>query len=69
LRAARHEGQRRGSLNWRSAKNCCSLAVKMNSPLQSAHVSALSLVVVLYTETLLLERPQRFVLAVVDEKE
>jgi hypothetical protein len=69
LRVARQDGQRRGSLNCRSAKNSCSLAVKMNSPLQSAHVSALSVRVVVYTETLLLERPQRFVLAVVDEKE
>jgi hypothetical protein len=67
LRTALQEGQRRGSLNCRSAKKSCSLAVKTNSPLQSAQVSALSAVV--YTETLLLVRPQRFVLAVVDEKE
>jgi hypothetical protein len=68
LRAARQDGHRRGSLNWRSAKNSCSLAVKTNSELQSAQVSALSAVVV-NKETLLLGRPQRNYLAVVDERE
>jgi hypothetical protein len=68
LRTARQEGQRRGSLNWRSAKNSCSLAVNTNSELQSAQVNALSAVVV-NKETLLLVRPQRDFLAAVDEKE
>jgi len=67
LRTARQEGHRRGSLNCRSAKNSCSLAVKRNSPLQSAHVSVLSVIVGI--KRLLLVRPQGFVLAVVDEKE
>jgi hypothetical protein len=42
--------------------------VKVNSELQSAQVSALSDVVV-NKETLLLGRPQRNYLAVVDERE
>jgi len=68
LRTARQDGHRRGSLNWRSAKNSCSLALKTNSALQSAQVSTLSAVVV-NKGTLLLVRPQRNFLAVVDERE